>query len=67
MHDCLQAPLLDFRSRRFAVDALALARLTGCTLELCRQELFIAEGDAAEACAVLRGGAHFARAARDMH
>ena len=67
MHDCLQAPLLDFRSRRFAVDARALVRLTGCTLDLCRQELFIAEGDAAEACEVLRGGARYARAARDMH
>ena len=49
------------------MDALALARLTGCTLELCRQELFIAEGDAAEACEVLRGVARYARAARDMH
>ena len=49
------------------MDARALVRLTGCTLDLCRQELFIAEGDAAEACEVLRGGARYARAARDMH
>ena len=46
----------DFRSRRFIVDALALARLTHRPLDLCRQELFIAEGDAAEACMVLGAG-----------
>lgn len=39
----------DFRSARFAREALALQRLTGRSLLLCRQELFIAEGDALEA------------------
>lgn len=43
----------DFRSDRFRDQALALARMTGCPLALCRQELFIAEGDAAEAYMVL--------------
>ena len=47
---------MDFRSERFAVDALALARLTGRPLDVCRQELFIAEGDTAEACMVLLAG-----------
>lgn len=45
----------DFRSPRFVMDARALQRLTGCTLVLCRQELFIAEGDALEAWQVLVG------------
>ncbi len=49
------SPPLDFRSQRFAVDALALVRLTGKPLDVCRQELFIAEGDACEACMVLLG------------
>lgn len=35
----------DFRSVRFCSDALTLARATGRTLQSCRQELFIAEGD----------------------
>ena len=35
----------DFRSVRFCTDALTLARATGLTLQSCRQELFIAEGD----------------------
>lgn len=43
----------DFRSTRFRDQALALARMTGCPLVLCRQELFIAEGDAVEAYMVL--------------
>ena len=42
-------PQLDFRSVRFAHGAFALQRLTGRSLLLCRQELFIAEGDALEA------------------
>ena len=63
--DCLKAPPLDFRSRRFAVDAQALARLTGCPLDLCRQELFIAEGDAVEACEVL--SAAFWPVAKNLH
>ena len=40
-------PLFDFRSVRFCTDALTLARATGCSLDRCRQELFIAEGDMA--------------------
>jgi hypothetical protein len=41
---CME-PLFDFRSNGFAADAVTLARTTGCALERCRQELFIAEGD----------------------
>ena len=37
---------LDFRSQAFKDAAQALVQSTGCTLLLCRQELFIAEGDA---------------------
>ena len=37
---------LDFRSQAFNDTALLLMQSTGCTLLLCRQELFIAEGDA---------------------
>ncbi len=44
---------MDFRSARFRDQAGALARMTGCPLVLCRQELFIAEGDAVEAFLVL--------------
>lgn len=44
---------LDFRSQRFRAYANALARMTGCPLVACREELFIAEGDAAEAYMVL--------------
>ena len=43
----------DFRSSRFEDQALALMRMTGCAIVLCRQELFIAEGDAVEAYMVL--------------
>lgn len=43
----------DFRSPQFRDQALALARMTGCPFDLCRQELFIAEGDAVEAFMVL--------------
>lgn len=43
----------DFRSPRFRDQAQALARMTGLPLALCRQELFIAEGDAVEAYMVL--------------
>lgn len=43
----------DFRSQRFRDQAQALARMTGLPLVLCRQELFIAEGDAVEAYMVL--------------
>lgn len=46
----------DFRSQRFADDATALARITGRSLEHCRQELFIAEGDVALALAVIEQG-----------
>lgn len=40
-------PVCDFRSSGFAADAATLARTSGCALERCRQELFIAEGDMA--------------------
>ena len=42
---CYETALFDFRSHRFDVDAVALARLTGCSLVACRQQLFMAEGD----------------------
>lgn len=53
----------DFRSRRFCDDAQALQEETGCSLVLCRQELFIAEGDYLEARAMLlaRAGAPLQR------
>ena len=44
---------MNFRSLRFRDQACALSRMTGCPLALCRQELFIAEGDAVEAFLVL--------------
>lgn len=46
----------DFRSTRFAIDALTLARATGCSLADCRQELFMAEGDMALAFELLVDG-----------
>jgi|GEM_PF-2357445 len=46
----------DFRSTRFAIDALTLARTTGCSLADCRQELFMAEGDMALAFELLVAG-----------
>jgi len=52
---CREA-VFDFRSSRFVADAQALAHATGCPLELCRRELFIAEGDLSEACQVLVAG-----------
>ena len=44
---------MDFRLARFRDQAGALARMTGCPLVVCRQELFIAEGDAVEAFMML--------------
>ncbi len=46
----------DFRSTRFVIDALSLARTTGCSLVDCRQELFMAEGDMALAFELLAAG-----------
>lgn len=46
----------DFRSAQFCADAQTLARTTGCPLALCRQELFIAEGDMVQAFEWLRSG-----------
>ncbi len=46
----------DFRSQRFEDDALQLVAQTGQSLEACRQELFLAEGDVDEARAVLESG-----------
>jgi len=42
---CGETAYFDFRSHRFDVDARTLARVTGCSLVACRQELFVAEGD----------------------
>ena len=53
LHDPGEQECMDFRSVRFRDQACALARMTGCPLALCRQELFIAEGDAVEAFLVL--------------
>ena len=44
---------LDFRSPAFCAVARYLVQSTGCTLLLCRQELFMAEGDAEQAHAAL--------------
>jgi hypothetical protein len=46
----------DFRSGQFGDDAQTLARTTGRSLETCRQELFIAEGDMALAFELLTAG-----------
>ncbi len=46
----------DFRSSRFCTDALTLTRATGKTLQSCRQELFIAEGDMGLAHELLASG-----------
>ncbi len=39
----------DFRSQEFCDAAERLMRVSGCSLVLCRQELFIAWGDVAQA------------------
>ena len=57
----------DFRSVRFRDQAKALARMTGCPLALCRQELFIAEGDAVEAYMVLEERKQVARSGENPH
>lgn len=44
---------MDFRSQGFRAAALLLVQISGCSLMLCRQELFIAEGDMEEALAAL--------------
>jgi len=46
----------DFRSHRFGAAAHTLARVTGRNLVLCRQELFVAQGDMAMAYDVLVSG-----------
>ncbi len=48
--------VFDFRSSEFGADAQTLARATGATLETCRQQLFIAEGDMALAFEWLTAG-----------
>ena len=42
-------PLFDFRSQRFRDDARRLVMTTGHCLDMCRQALFITEGDVEEA------------------
>lgn len=49
-------PPFDFRSGQFGDDAQTLARTTGRSLETCRQELYIAEGDLALAYELLTAG-----------
>ena len=49
---CTAEPL-DFRSSAFRDAAHALVQSTGCTLLLCRQALFMAEGAAEDAHVVL--------------
>ena len=46
----------DFRSSGFIADAQALARATGRSLDCCRQELFMAEGDMGLAFELLVSG-----------
>jgi hypothetical protein len=62
-----QEPLFDFRSVRFCTDALTLARTTGCSLDLCRQELFIAEGDMVLAFEWLVSGYNITQDAPVLH
>jgi len=50
--------LFDFRSSRFADDAMTLARTTGRALARCREALFIAEGDMGLAYTWLVSGYH---------
>jgi hypothetical protein len=46
-------PPFDFRSARFERDASWLARISGCALWRCRQELFIADGQTSDALLAL--------------
>ncbi len=48
--------VFDFRSSQFGADAQTLARATGASLETCREQLFIAEGDMALAFEWLTAG-----------
>ena len=57
----------DFRSIRFCDDAQTLARATGPSLQRCRQELFIAEGDVALAHELLTAGYGMEPATRTLH
>ena len=60
-------PPLDFRSQAFRNAALMLVQTTRCSLVLCRQELFIAEGDMAQARAALLARAAIAVADPILH
>lgn len=60
-------PSFDFRSCHFDADAQTLARATGASLETCRQELFIAEGDMALAFELLTAGYEAEPAAPTLH
>ena len=51
-------PLFDFRSQRFRDDARRLVMTTGHCLDMCRQALFIAEGDIEEARLALLAAAY---------
>lgn len=57
----------DFRSNRFCADALTLARTTGRTVQRCRQELFIAEGDMGLAYELLVSGYEGETAVHAVH
>ena len=61
------APPWDFRSEEFRAAALILVQTTGCSLMLCRQELFIAEGDMEQAHAVLVGATAVAAGREPLH
>ena len=58
---------MDFRSQAFSDAALLLVQTTGCSLMVCRQELFIAETDMEQAYEVLvaRRAAEAAEAAEN--
>ena len=58
---------LDFRSQGFCEAAVILVQWTGCSLMLCRQELFIAEGDMEQAYATLLARKAAATANRSLH
>jgi len=57
----------DFRSKQFGDDAGALMCASGCAHDLCRQELFIAEGNYEEALAVLIGAGQAAPQGSTLH
>ena len=65
--DSFETLPLDFRSKQFSDAARALEQMTGCSNTLCRQQLFISEGDVVEAYTVLLGGSTTDAAEHQLH